>query len=352
MSKPRVILADSDVNYVIPLQARFIEEFSDSIDLEIITDEQYLHELFLNPQNVFLLIVSERMYEESFTKHGIDYLYILTESVEGEESDDIAVERIFKYTSVKEIFNRIVSTCFRDAGQRVTDTKVTKVIAICAGKGGTGKTTVALGMAAHLAQNYKRVLYINVSELQSYQAYMENVLPISDAEVYIKLRTGEYSCYNEMKSYIRKEGFYYLPPLKAPLFSIGLGFSVYVNFIKEAQKSVEYDYIVVDVDTGFDENMMNLLDSADKAIFVMEQNYASVLATNRVAENIGGVGTDKYIFVCNKFDRTRKNYLVESGVNLKYTIATYIDYASNIDEMCAADFVTIKGIDKLAYHII
>ena len=40
MSKARVIVADTDINYIIPLQLKFAEEFFDAIDLEIISDRR------------------------------------------------------------------------------------------------------------------------------------------------------------------------------------------------------------------------------------------------------------------------------------------------------------------------
>lgn len=352
MNKPRVIIADFDVSYVIPLQARFVEEFEDRIDLEIITDKAYLDELFLSPQNVFLLIISERMYREDFARHGIEHIYILTENSAGAEDKEITAKYIFKYTSVKEIFTRVVSTCFRDNGIQNEEDKSTKVVAVCAGKGGMGKTTIALGIAGYLSQNYKRVLYVNVAELQSFQYYMENATPISDGELYVKLRGHSGAVYKEVKSYLRKETCYYLPPLMAPLFSMGLDFSLYTNLIREARESREFDYIIVDVDTGFDENLMNILDMSDRAIFLTEQSYAAAMITNRVAENIGGVGTEKYVFVCNKYDALKENCLVESGIKLKYSVATYIDQVADADEMRVSEFLSIRGVDKLAYHII
>lgn len=41
MGKPRIIIADADVNYILPLQLKFAEEFLDEIDLEIISDPSY-----------------------------------------------------------------------------------------------------------------------------------------------------------------------------------------------------------------------------------------------------------------------------------------------------------------------
>lgn len=45
MSKPRIIIADTDISYIIPLQQKFIEEYFEKIDLEIISDPSY-YELF------------------------------------------------------------------------------------------------------------------------------------------------------------------------------------------------------------------------------------------------------------------------------------------------------------------
>lgn len=46
MARPRVIVADTDESYVIPLQKKFAELFADKIDLEIITDKDYLISYF------------------------------------------------------------------------------------------------------------------------------------------------------------------------------------------------------------------------------------------------------------------------------------------------------------------
>jgi hypothetical protein len=48
MKKPRIIIADEDYNYIIPLQLRFIEDMFEKIELEIITDPVYFASLFQN----------------------------------------------------------------------------------------------------------------------------------------------------------------------------------------------------------------------------------------------------------------------------------------------------------------
>ena len=41
MARPRVIIADTDLNYVAPLQLKFAKEFFEQIDVEIITSAEY-----------------------------------------------------------------------------------------------------------------------------------------------------------------------------------------------------------------------------------------------------------------------------------------------------------------------
>lgn len=71
MSKARVIIADTDINYIIPLQLKFAEEFFDAIDLEVISDRSYFEKLFAVPQKADILIVSEELYDSSLQRHRI-----------------------------------------------------------------------------------------------------------------------------------------------------------------------------------------------------------------------------------------------------------------------------------------
>lgn len=351
MSKPRVIIADPDVNYVMPLQSRFIEEYTYNIQLEVITDPDYFKQLFLIPQKADVLIVSEKFFDESLLKHGVEHIYVLTETFVGEETTDLTSERIFKYTSVKEIFNQIASRCFRDIGAMTEESRKTKVIVVCAAKGGQGKTTVAMGIAGYLSQNYKKVFYLNAAELQNFQSYMNNDAPMTDAQAYVQLANADASIYRELKYSVRKEQFYYLPAFRAPLFSLGLKFSIYKSLILAVRQSLEYDYIIVDADCGLNDDMMNLMAIADKVVVVTCQNLASVMAAQRLAESIGEITSERYVFVCNNYDNQKSNALVESSGALNFDVETYISHMEGHDAMRAADFSAISGIDKIAYYI-
>ena len=107
MSKVRVIIADTDINYIIPLQLKFAEEFFDAIDLEVISDRSYFEKLFAVPQKADILIVSEELYDSSLQRHNVSNIFLMTEQYEEGQTAELNVNRIFKYTSIKEIFSEI-----------------------------------------------------------------------------------------------------------------------------------------------------------------------------------------------------------------------------------------------------
>ena len=79
MARPRIIIADTDVNYILSLQLKFIEEFFEKIDLEIITDRDFFEKTFESPQRAEILIISEDLYDLSIQKHNIGNIFLMTE---------------------------------------------------------------------------------------------------------------------------------------------------------------------------------------------------------------------------------------------------------------------------------
>ena len=115
MARPRIIIADTDVNYILSLQLKFVEEFFEKIDLEIITDRNYFENMFESPQRAEVLIVSEDLYDLSIQKHNIGNVFLMTEKNEEEQTADLNVTRIFKYTSIKDV-RLIKRKKFREKG--------------------------------------------------------------------------------------------------------------------------------------------------------------------------------------------------------------------------------------------
>ena len=351
MAKPRIIIADTDISYIIPLQLKFVEDFFEKVELEIITEEDYFETLFSTPQRADILIVSEELYSQAMQRHNISHILVMNAQYEEEETADLNVNHIFKYTSIKEIFNEITGKSADVLKIEKNGKQETQVVLFYSASGGTGKTTAAMGVSASLTKNYKRVLYINASRLQVFQHMLENHSAITAADVYAKLAAATDNIYLDIKHVIRKELFSYIPPFKAALMSLGLNYSIFEKIIISAKKSGEYDFIIVDADVSFDEDKATLLNISDKVVVVTKQTFAAVLATNILVSNINGASAEKYIFVCNDFNKEEDNALISPKLSLKFSVNDYIEHFAHYDQMKCSDLASDSGIQKTAFLV-
>lgn len=352
MAKPRVIIADEDANYIVPLQYKFVTDFFDKIELEIITDREYFNEYFSKPQNAEILIVSDELYDSSLQRHNVDNVFVMCENQDDGQTGELNVNRLFKYSSIKEIFNEIVGKSAGALNIAATEKKETQVILVTSAAGGVGKTTVAMGVAASLAKNYKRVLYINASRLQTFQHMLANHTSISTADVYTKLSMKIDNIYSEIKHVIRKEEFSYLPPFKGALMSLGIEYSVFERIAISAKNSKEYDFIIIDADSVFDEDKAALISLADKVIIVTSQSVSSVTATNTLATNINGINSDKYIFICNNFKKEETNALIIPEISLKFLVGDYVEHIKYVEQVKPVELAKDSGMQRTAFLVI
>lgn len=352
MARPRVIIADEDASYIVPLQFKFVTDFFNKIDLEVITDRAYFDDYFSKPQNAEILIVSDELYDSSLQRHNIQNIFVMMEQYDEGGTGDLNVTQLFKYTSIKEIFNEITGKSAEALNIAAVEKKETQIILVTSAAGGVGKTTVAMGVAACLAQNYKRVLYIEASRLQNFQCFLDNNTPISAPDVYSKLINSSETIYSDIQHVIRKEVFNYIPPFKASLMSVGLDYSVYEKIVASAKNSRAFDYIIIDAESTFDEHKTDLLDLSDKVIVVTKQEYGVVYATNYFVSNIDSLNSDKYIFVCNEFDSDSYNAIISPDINLKFTINEYVPNIKKGGNDKVNDLLRIDELKKVAFLII
>lgn len=348
MKKPSIVIADTDLSYVFPLQNFFVKEFFEKVDIEIISDKDYFEEVFSTIHPADILIISEELYDSSLQRHNIPHIFKMMEQYEENFTAELSVNCIYKYTSPKEIFNEIIAIGADSLKIKENVNKETEIIMFYSALGGTGKTTLSMGISASLIKNHKKVLYLNASHLQTFQYMLENQAPIAGMDVYAKLSNPKDTIYQDIKHVIRNEIFSYLPPFKSSLMSLGLQYDLFMKIIESVKKSKDYDYIVVDCDITFDEDKASLLSVADKVIIVTERTEAAIFATNVLVSNINGINSDKYIFVCNKFNSDNDHI---SNIELKYTISEYVETFNNSQVLGIDELLKDSGINKISFLI-
>ena len=108
MGKPRIIIADTDLNYITLLELKFVEELFDKVNLEMITDKEYFDSLFLTPQKADVMIVSDDFYRETLTIHNdIENIFFFSYNNTGQQTLHKNVIEIYKYSNVNIIYSQI-----------------------------------------------------------------------------------------------------------------------------------------------------------------------------------------------------------------------------------------------------
>lgn len=315
------------------------------------SDKDYFNQLFSLSQHADILLVSDTLYNSGLKKHDIRHLMILSEHYEPGQTDELDICRLFKYTSVREIFNEITGRCKDTLYAEQDAGKETKIILITSASGGVGKTSVAFGLCRCLERNYKKTLYVNADRLQSFQWMLENGEPIRDASVYAGLSGNLGNVYRIVRHVIRKEGFSYLPPFKAALMSLGIPYRVFALLAEAARKEQEYDYIVIDADSVFDEEKAALMQLADKILIVTKQTEYAVKATNELIQNVNRNNSDKYIFLCNDFKKEEENALLLPTAAHRFTVSEYIEHLPAYEMKGSGLPVQTPGLQKAAFLI-
>lgn len=349
MAKHRVILAELDAEYIFPLELKFLEEMQQDIELEVITDEQYFNEYFERPKKAEILIVSEELYTPQLKQHNINNIFVLSESNMQFASKNDDVQMIYKYTSIKHVFNQVMFSISGDLLDGKIAEKETEIIMVYSAIGGSGKTSISLGLASSLTQNYKRVLYIDAEYIQNAQYFFKNQIPIP-TEAVRQLQNSDTQLYQNLNHCIRNEYFDYLPPFRASLSALNLNYRFFLRFIQEAKATKRYDYIVVDTDCIFDEGKIDLIDAANHVILVMMQDGYSVMKTNMLLNSVDFSDNDKITYVCNAYRPDRKNTILEQ--KYKYIVNGYIEWCEQKDTMQIEDFMKIDGIQKLTFELL
>lgn len=350
MKKPRIVIADDDFSYIVPLQSKFVREFFDEVELEVVTDSEYFEEMFCSPQKIDILIVDEKFYTGNKDKHVIDHVFIMSENQEEDIRPLDHVHVLYKYTNVKGIFLEIVGK----SGLTIPVEKnknIPQIVLVTSASGGCGKTTVALGIASALSGMYKRVLYVEASRLQTFQYFLNDAGPIKKQNIYAKLLHPGKTIYQEIKSEFRTQAFSYMPPLETSLMAYGIDFSVYGMIAKSAKLSGDFDFIIIDADVTFDDAKAKMMGVADRVLLVTEQTPQAAYATERLVANINNIETDKYLFICNKYSKKNENIFMSKGAQ-NFKIDEYVDEFDSYNNMSCAEFSKEETIRKIAFLLI
>jgi MinD-like ATPase involved in chromosome partitioning or flagellar assembly len=225
--------------------------------------------------------------------------------------------------------------------------KEPRMVLFCSATGGSGKTTLALGVAACLAASGRKVLYIDAEMTHTFQMYLSDKCYLPNS-AYALLAADGGVVFDDISRYLRAEGFDYLPPFRASLPSAGLSYGFYVDFILAATASGRYDYLLVDTDAAMHGFVDLLTDMADKVCITFTPDDHSLFKTDILTNSLDVGDTDKYMFLCNKYDALSDGAIVPDDTTDMNAGIRYIGRIGDLAAKTAHDLSESDEIQRFA----
>lgn len=216
------------------------------------------------------------------------------------------------------------------AAKLITGSKRTKLVAVYSASGGTGKSTMTLGLAAKLGRMEKPTLVLSFESLNSIfaifpekgrDAFSRLVFTAIDnpGSLPVKVETCKNTdTQNNFEFITAPECFYVMSELRDKEAGLLL------DGLKQMSK---YDIVLADMESKPDKLALEILRHSDRIIFVMTPDICCTLKTDQFLqqvsreENSGQTGfVDKLLPVINKYDGGSKGSWERYGLSCPFTV--------------------------------
>ncbi len=233
-----------------------------------------------------------------------------------------------------------------------------EIIVIASGKGGTGKSTVTVGLGSALADEGNKVLLI---DCDSGMRGLDIMLGITQSLVFDIADAVSGSCTVENTVYPcpNKKGLFLMP---APLNAYDEIAPQVLGQLVEGVADI-FDYVIIDSPAGVGSGFEAAAYPASKALVVVNTEPTSVRGGQNVAGKLRSCGIDDIRLVINKFNKStfRKMALYEdldevidiTALQLigivpeDYALAAAIQSGKSGDSGCPA----MKALSRIACRI-
>ena len=172
------------------------------------------------------------------------------------------------------------------------------VIVVASGKGGTGKSTVSVALAATFVQQNKRVLLIDCD------CGMRGLDLMLDVEEEILFDCSDAVCGNctAREAVYTGKNFNGLDLLAAPFDTDNeISPSVFKQLVDELRE--DYDYVIIDSPAGVGSGFATAASPADRALVVVNAEPTSVRGAQKIRRKLLEIDIQDIRLIINRFDR-------------------------------------------------
>lgn len=289
----KIVIVTENEDQMLLLSCMFLRHGKSN--LELYSDCAFIRE----PQSIGWLLTDEK---------SVDFVPVISGSVivfgtgsERQESGklflDISQSSELIYQKFQEYVSRPPMPQPIPEPVPMPENKQTKLYLSMALAGGSGKTEGTIVLAKRLAQQGKKVLYINLEEEQDFGFFLGIADKVLDSALDKPV--------NELVV-IRQGDLSYLYPIQMEQSEDEMA-ERYIGLLREIRRANLYDVILVEIPAKKDWYIICLQEITDKVLVFVRQDAASAAKLESL-EREKGMDME-YLYICGLYDKNRQNRL-------------------------------------------
>lgn len=276
--KIKVAILGTDQNYLNRIVAVFNTKYSDKLETYSFTDEKSAINTIANTKiDVFLASETFEIDTKKLPQRcGFAYF------VDSAEIEQLREQKtIYKFQKADLIYKQILSIYSENTvnieGIHIDSEKSAKIITFATPCGGVGSSTITAAFAIKLLEFGKRVLYLNLEQFGSADAFFSGEGQSNFGDVIYALKSKKVNLGMKLESTVKKDhcGVFFYSPAQTALNMNELNEEDIQKLLNDLRISGSYDYIVIDADFGFDKRFQELVKQSSSIVLVSDGSEIS-----------------------------------------------------------------------------
>ena len=279
--KYKVAIIDKDTSYGV----EFLNYFSFNKETKlkpIFFEDIKNYKTYIIDKGIDILLISEKLYEENIPIDNDTIVILLTDNLIN--TKNIELNRINKYQSIYTIEKEIISIFQSKSNKEIVEKRANnvKIIGVYSSSGGTGKTTIAIGMAKQLADKNEKVLFLCTEAIVSYTKLLTSSKKDSFSEIIYQIKGENKNLLMKTKGIVNNNqmGFdYFSEPI---CYEDMLEFSAndWIKYIEYLKEYSNYAFIIVDIESNISEKTKRILGICDEVYMVINNSFSAFEKNN------------------------------------------------------------------------
>jgi len=299
-----IVIADSDSSYLDGLANYLIDNHSNRFQVHSFTKKDFFQAYVeKNPTIIDIILVCPEMYFLGLEKLGIKLLCILSDGKLPMQYEHCEV--ISKYQLADSLASHLIHMYTQKTNIIIMQKGKNKsrVISIYSPLPGSGKTSIAYGLALKAASEGKKVFYLNIEDNATTDLFLDTdgAEDLSHILFYLKAKIKNLSTRMDLvKKEDKTTGIHYFSPPKSNLELDEIIADEYINLITELRTMGNYDFILLDMHSGFNSKIASVLGESDNIVFVVTDEITLKVKTAGIVKDFEILYNREKINIYNK----------------------------------------------------